>query len=126
MTSTKRIDDSLSTREGRLFIEECDTLDLVDRFGSPIFVMSEDQIRRNVRRFQSAFQEGWPEGPVKVMPAAKANWISAVQYILADEGCGYSKDHDHRPGRNMKIGHQVRTGFAHTLFTTCLARSSCP
>ena len=53
-----------------------------------MFVLSEDQLRRNVRRFQKAFQDGWPDGPVKVLPAAKANWVSAIQRILASEGCG--------------------------------------
>ena len=88
MPGDARIDECLSTRGGHLFIEEVDTVQLVRRFGSPIFVISEDQIRRNVRRFQEAFQRGWPDGPVKVLPAAKANWISAVQRIIAREGCG--------------------------------------
>ncbi len=88
MTAVTPIDDCLSKRNGRLFIEECDTIDLVQQFGSPVFVLSENQIRRNVRRFQEAFKKGWPDGPLKVLPAAKANWISAVQRILADEGCG--------------------------------------
>ena len=78
MTS-RRIDDCLSARDGRLVVEECDTLDLVREFGSPLFVFSEDQLRRNVRRFQAAFQAGWPDGPVVVMPAAKANWLAAIQ-----------------------------------------------
>ncbi|MDH3290634.1 MAG: alanine racemase [Gemmatimonadota bacterium] len=82
------IDDCLSTRNGHLFIEQCDTTELVSRFGSPLFVISEDQLRRNVRRFQAAFASGWPDGPVKVLPAAKANWIAAVQHILASDGCG--------------------------------------
>jgi diaminopimelate decarboxylase len=88
MDHGSRLDDCLSTRGGRLFVEECDTLELLDRFCSPLFVVSEDQLRRNVRRFQQAFHAGWPDGPVKILPAAKANWISAVQRILADEGCG--------------------------------------
>jgi diaminopimelate decarboxylase len=88
MSSVTRIDDCLSTRDGCLFIEACDTLDLLDRFGSPLFLLSENQIRRNVRRFQGAFQAGWPDGPVKVLPAAKANWIPAVQRIIAEEDCG--------------------------------------
>lgn len=83
-----RIDDCLSSREGVLFIEEVSSLELRDRFGSPLFVFSEDQIRRNVRRFQAAFERGWTAGPVKVMPAVKANWLLAVQRIVADEGCG--------------------------------------
>ncbi len=88
MSTNRRLDDCLSIRDGRLFIEERDTVELVREFGSPLFVLSEDQIRRNVRRFQQAFQAGWPDGPVKVLPAAKANWIPAVQRILASEGCG--------------------------------------
>ena len=88
MAADSRLDDCLSTRGGRLYVEGCDTLQLLDRFGSPLFVISENQLRRNVRRFQRAFQDGWQDGAVKVLPAAKANWISAVQRILADEGCG--------------------------------------
>jgi diaminopimelate decarboxylase len=84
----RRIDDCLSTREGRLFIEECDALDLLRQFESPLFVFSEDQLRRNARRFRQAFQAGWPDAEVVVMPAAKANWLLAIQRILADEGCG--------------------------------------
>jgi diaminopimelate decarboxylase len=88
MSALTRLDDCLSKRNGHLFVEDCDTINLVRQFGSPIFVLSEDQIRRNVRRFQQAFQQGWPDGAVKVLPAAKANWALAVQRILADEGCG--------------------------------------
>jgi len=83
-----RIDDCLSTRNGHLFIEQCDVIDIVNELGSPLFVISEDQLRRNIRRFQSGFEKGWTDGPVKIMPAAKANWISAVQKIIAGEGCG--------------------------------------
>ena len=88
MTNIRRLDDCLSVRDGRLWIEEQDTVELVRRFGSPLFVVSEDQLRRNVRRFREAFARGWPDGPVKVMPAAKAAWITAVQRVLASEGCG--------------------------------------
>lgn len=86
--STHRIDDCLSTRMGHLFIEELDTVKLLQRFGSPLFIYSEDQLRRNIKRFQSAFQSGWSQGSVKVMPAAKANWLPAIQRILVQEGCG--------------------------------------
>ena len=86
--SEARIDDCLSNRDGVLFVEELASTDLIERFGSPLFVFSEDQIRRNVQRFRNAFEKGWTAGPVKVMPAAKANWVFAIQRVLADEGCG--------------------------------------
>jgi diaminopimelate decarboxylase len=88
MMTVRRIDDALSTRDNHLYVEACDTVELVGRFGSPLFVLSEDQLRRNARRFQQAFQAGWPDGPLQVLPAAKANWIPAAQRILAEEGCG--------------------------------------
>jgi len=83
-----RIDDCLSTAGGHLKIEGCDAVELIQRFGSPLFVVSEDQLRRNARRFATAFGAGWPHGAVTVMPAAKANWARAVLRVLADEGCG--------------------------------------
>ncbi len=86
--TTHKLDGCLSTRAGQLYIEACNTLDLLREFGSPLFVFSEDQLRRNVQRFQAAFQAGWPDGLVVVMPAAKANWMAAIQRILASEGCG--------------------------------------
>ena len=88
MAGIRHIDDCLSVRDGHLFVEDCDTLELVRRYGSPIFVVSEGQLRRNVRRFQKAFADGWKDGPVKIMPAAKASWSHAVQRVIAEEGCG--------------------------------------
>ncbi len=80
-------DDCLSIRGRYLYIEDCNTIDLVKEFGSPLFVISEAQLRNNIRRFQQSFKQGW-DADVMIMPAAKANWVSAIQRIIADEGCG--------------------------------------
>ena len=82
------IDDCLSIRNGVLFVEDCDTTRLAERFGTPLYVMSEDQLRRNVRRFQAEFQRGWPDGPVVVMPSIKANYGLALRRVLTQEGAG--------------------------------------
>lgn len=82
------LDDCLSAKEDKLYIEGVEASTLISRFGSPLFVFSEDQLRRNARRFQAAFSAGWTTGPVDLMPAVKANWLSAIQRILASEGCG--------------------------------------
>jgi len=50
--------------------------------------MSEDQLRRNVRGFQTEFQRGWPDGRVVVMPSIKANYGLALRRILTEEGAG--------------------------------------
>jgi diaminopimelate decarboxylase len=82
------IDDCLSIRKGVLFVEGCDATKLAERFGTPLYVMSEDQLRRNVRAFQTEFQRRWPDGPVVVMPSIKANYGLALRRILTEEGAG--------------------------------------
>jgi diaminopimelate decarboxylase len=83
-----RIDDCLSIRDGVLFIEGCDAPGLAERFGTPLYVISEDQLRRNVRAFKAEFQRGWPDGRVVVMPSIKANYVLALRRILTEEGAG--------------------------------------
>ena len=82
------VDDVLTVRDGRLFIEDCDTVELAHRFGTPVYVMSEGGLRRNARRFIRAFQDCWPEGPVHVLPSIKANFSLALRSILTQEGTG--------------------------------------
>jgi len=80
--------DFLSVRHGRLFAEERDATDLVEQFGSPIFVMSDSQLRQNLRRYREALRAGWPDGPVDILPAFKANTMLATRHILSQEGAG--------------------------------------
>lgn len=86
---TRSLDECLSVRRGRLFIEGCDAAELAREFRTPCYVVSEDQLRRNVRRFQRAFTERWPEGTVHVLPSIKANFTLALLRILAQEGTGF-------------------------------------
>jgi diaminopimelate decarboxylase len=79
--------DCLSVRRGVLHIEGVSTLDLAERFGTPLFVFSEAQLRENLRRFREAFAKGWP-GPVDVLPAMKANTLLATRQVLSNEGAG--------------------------------------
>lgn len=88
MPDVIQLDPCLSARDGLLHVEGIAATRLVEEFGSPLFVVSEDQLRRNVRRFRDAFARGWTAGPVQVMPAVKASWSQAVQRVLAEEGCG--------------------------------------
>jgi diaminopimelate decarboxylase len=89
MTSVAaRIDDALSIREGHLWVEECDAVELARRFGTPLYVVSEDQLRRNARRIGVAFAAGWPDGPVSLLPSLKANLSLALRAVLNSEGLG--------------------------------------
>ena len=84
----EQINDSLSIRDGRLYIEECDATELAREFGTPLYVMSENHLRANSRRYREAFSRYWPEGDVRVVPAFKAYPNLALRRILSDEGTG--------------------------------------
>ena len=83
-----RLDECLSIHGGRLLLEECDCVELARRFGTPLYVVSEDQLRRNARAFVSAFADAWPEGPTRILPSIKANFTLALRRILTEEGLG--------------------------------------
>src|SRR3989454_10772963 len=82
------LDECLSIRGGRLFIEECDADELARQFGTPFTVMSEDQLRRNARRYRREFEQRWPAGPGVVLASIKANFALATRWILSQEGLG--------------------------------------
>jgi diaminopimelate decarboxylase len=78
----------LSIRDGRLFIEDCDTVELAEKFGTPLFVVSEALLVQNARNYQAAFSKHWPEGRARIMAACKANPITAIRRVLTREGIG--------------------------------------
>jgi diaminopimelate decarboxylase len=84
----RRIDGTLSVREGRLYIEGCDAVELASGFGTPLYVVSENQLRRNASRIQKAFSTRWDEGDVRVLASIKANFSLALRRVLTQEGMG--------------------------------------
>src|SRR5262245_17873215 len=80
--------ECLSIREGRLFVEEMQASEVARRFGTPLYVESEAQLRSNARRFTDALRAAWPVGPVRVLPSLKANFSMATRCILSEEGMG--------------------------------------
>lgn len=71
---------------GHLWVEECDCTELAERFGTPLYVVSESQLRTNYRRFRDAFATRHPN--VQVLFANKALNNLAVRHVMNDEGAG--------------------------------------
>ncbi len=71
---------------GHLWVEGCDTVDLAERFGTPLYVVSENQIRHNYRAFYQAWAAHYPG--VQVLFANKANNNLAVRRVFQQEGAG--------------------------------------
>jgi diaminopimelate decarboxylase len=82
------IDEVLSIADGHLWIEGCDTVDIASQYGTPLYVMSETQLRANCRQLSEVFERYWSVGPVELLPSLKANYVMAVRQILNEEGLG--------------------------------------
>lgn len=80
--------EPLSIEGEHLYIDACDTTELAEEFGTPLYVISEQQLRRNVQKWQRVFEEHWTDGPVLLFPSLKANPVIAVRRILTEENTG--------------------------------------
>ena len=72
---------------GNLWVEGCDVADLAARFGTPLFLVSENQFRYTYRRFRDAFREHYP-GESEILFANKSNNGLAYRHIMNQEGAG--------------------------------------
>ncbi|HAP32612.1 MAG TPA: diaminopimelate decarboxylase [Firmicutes bacterium] len=72
--------------KGHLEIGGCDTLELAGQYGTPLFVMDEELLRKNCRRFRNALRQYYPHG--QVIFAGKAFLVLAMARILGEEGLG--------------------------------------
>ena len=81
------ITDHLEIKGRELWIEEQRVTDLAAQYGTPLFLMAENAIRRNYRQFLDTFQSRYP-AEVLVCVGMKANWGLACRKIIVQEGGG--------------------------------------
>jgi diaminopimelate decarboxylase len=79
--------EASSVHDGRLSIGGCDAVELAREFGTPAYVMAEDDLRARAREFRSAL-EAQHDGPGEVIFASKACPVTAVLRLFADEDLG--------------------------------------
>jgi len=72
---------------GNLWVEDCDVAELVEKFGSPLFIISESQFRYTYRQFRDAFKKHYP-GESEILFANKSNNGLAYRHIMNQEGAG--------------------------------------
>ena len=72
--------------DGNLEIGGCDTVELVEKYGSPLYVIDEKTLRGICRDYKEAFSK-YPK--VNMMFASKSLCTTAVSSILSSEGFGF-------------------------------------
>jgi diaminopimelate decarboxylase len=85
MTQTSRwLKGPLENRDGELYFGSISAADIADAFDTPVYVISESQIRDNYRRLQKALTSNYEK--IRIYYAAKANSNLSVLKILESEG----------------------------------------
>jgi diaminopimelate decarboxylase len=75
---------SAINNRGHLEIGGCDTVELAQEFGTPVFVLAEDDLRARARAYVRGLAEFHPDSDV--LFASKAFPCTAVYRVLAQEG----------------------------------------
>lgn len=78
------LNDPLENRDGQLFIDGVAARTLAEKFGTPLYVISERRIREKYQRIHQALSRNYRK--IRIFYAAKANSNLALLKILEEEG----------------------------------------
>lgn len=78
--------DNVSVNDkGHLVFAGYDTVELAEKYGTPLYLMDENKIRERVRIYKNAMEKYFPEGSM-VEFASKACSMKQIYRIMAEEG----------------------------------------
>ncbi len=107
------LNDHLRINEkGNLEIGGCDAVDLVQEYGTPLYVMDEMNIRHNCRRYQQAMDRYY-DGNGLVLYASKAFCTMAMCKIIEQEGLGLDVVSGGEMYTAMKAGFPMEKVYFH-------------
>src|SRR3954469_7185357 len=87
MTARSVYPQHSAIEDGRLSIGGCDAAALAREFGTPAYVVAEDDLRAQARAFEQALADAH-DGPGDVVFASKAFPVTAALRLFAEEGLG--------------------------------------
>lgn len=73
--------------KGHMTIDGLDAVDLAEKYGTPLYVMSEDRIRENCRKYTRAIKKCFRDGSMPLF-AGKSLCMKGIYPIIDDEGLG--------------------------------------
>ncbi len=78
--------DNISVNEkGHLTFAGFDTVELAQKYGTPLYLMDENKIRQHVRTYKTAMEKFFPKGSIPEF-ASKACSFKQIYRIMAEEG----------------------------------------
>ena len=79
--------DCLTVKNGVLNIGGCDTLELTQKYGTPLYVMDENTIRTNCRMFKKSIEDNFENGGLVLFASKALNCLEMCR-IVNQEGLG--------------------------------------
>ena len=73
--------------KGHLTVCGADTVELSEKYGTPLYILDEDCVRAKCREYKKAFEKHFPSGSLPFF-ASKALSYVGIYRIIADEGLG--------------------------------------
>jgi len=94
------VDDFLTINViGHLAIHGLDTTVLAQEYSTPAYIIGEQRVRENLRKWVRAFRHKYPR--TKIFYALKADSLLAVCPILKQEGAGFGVGSEPIAGKNI-------------------------
>lgn len=96
------IEGHLEDRGGILSIGGCGTVELAQKYGTPVYVTNESRVRENYRKLKSAFEKVYPK--TRIHYAIKANNNINIVRILKEEGASFDCSSPYEIQLAQKVG----------------------
>lgn len=98
---------------GHLYFGGQDTVALAEKHGTPLYLMDEARIRRNMRMYQQAFRANFGEGS-KPLYASKAVSFKRIYEIAKEEGMGVDVVSSGEIYTALKAGYPLSQAYFHS------------
>ena len=79
--------DNISVKDGTLYFAGQSTVELAEKYGTPLYLMDEDKIREKCRIYKAAFEKHFGKN-ARPLYASKANCFKRLYEIMSEEGMG--------------------------------------
>lgn len=99
--------------DGHLLFAGQDTVELAKKYGTPLYLMDEDMIRKKCRQFMRAVKDNFGESAL-VLYASKANCFKRMHEIVAEEGLGIDVVSRGEIYTALKAGFNLNKAYFHS------------
>lgn len=105
--------DNITVKNGILHFAGQNTVELAQKYGTPLYLMDEDRIRENCRVYTAAFKKHFGEGS-RPLYASKANSFKRIYEIMREEGMGIDVVSSGEIYTALQAGYDLRHAYFHS------------